>query len=278
MGRSGLAGSRFPPDVIAVAVRWYPATACPTGTSRNRSPSTTRGRSRHSLSVSEPVDSAIHGRRPAPPALHSRPMVRRRDDVIMSGRWRYLYRAVDQFGQVIDVLLSPGVMSQLSVASSSKRWREGSPPAAVTTDRAAVNSRVFDELVPDTGHVVERHASNSVEADHGRLEASAASDPRTETVPQTPSLSPGTPSHRTCADTTNPALVTQPVAGSQTRPSRSLRGSESEAAEPLHAPPLREHNSVGPTARSVLLRWPRQPRASSTARFWPICPVLEVIS
>ena len=142
-----------------------------------------RGRSRHSLSVSEPVDSAIHGRRPAPPALHSRPMVRRRDDVIMSGRWRYLYRAVDQFGQVIDVLLSPGVMSQLSVASSSKRWREGSPPAAVTTDRAAVNSRVFDELVPDAGHVVERHASNSVEADHGRLEASAASDPRTETVP-----------------------------------------------------------------------------------------------
>ena len=123
MGRSGLAGFRFPPNVIAVAVRWYPATACPTGTSRNRSPSTTRGRSRHSLSVSEPVDSAIHRRRPAPPALHSGPMVRRRDDVIISGRWRYLYRAVDQFGQVIAVLLSPGAMSQRPVASSSKRWR-----------------------------------------------------------------------------------------------------------------------------------------------------------
>jgi transposase, IS6 family len=27
-------------------------------------------------------------------------------DVKVAGRWRYVYRAIDQFGQVIDVLVS----------------------------------------------------------------------------------------------------------------------------------------------------------------------------
>ncbi len=53
----------------------------------------------------------------------------------IAGRWVYLYRAVDQFGQVIDVLVS------------EKR------------DLAAAH------------HVTEQYANNPIEADHGRLES-----------------------------------------------------------------------------------------------------------
>jgi hypothetical protein len=37
----------------------------------------------------------------------SGPLVGGRDYVKVSGRWRYVYRAIDQFEQVIDVYVSP---------------------------------------------------------------------------------------------------------------------------------------------------------------------------
>jgi len=42
--------------------------------------------------------------------------------VKVSGRWRYLYRAVDQFGQVIDVLVSPNGTRKRPGGSSPGRW------------------------------------------------------------------------------------------------------------------------------------------------------------
>jgi transposase-like protein len=89
----------------------------------------------------------------------------------VSGRWLYLYRAVDQFGQVIDVLLSAR-----RDASAARRFFIGAlaqhpRPVEVTTDRAALYPRVLDELLPDACHVVERYANNRIEADHGRLKS-----------------------------------------------------------------------------------------------------------
>jgi transposase-like protein len=56
--------------------------------------------------------------------------------VKVAGRWRYLYRAVDQFGQVIDVLLS----EQRDIAAARRFFlralRHGPPPVEVTTDKA----------------------------------------------------------------------------------------------------------------------------------------------
>jgi IS6 family transposase len=85
--------------------------------------------------------------------------------------WTYLYRAVDQYGQVIDVLLS--VRRDLAAARSffTRALRAGNVPAEVTTDHAPAYPRVLDELVPSAQHTVERHANNPVEADHGRLKA-----------------------------------------------------------------------------------------------------------
>jgi transposase-like protein len=91
--------------------------------------------------------------------------------VKVAGRWRYLYRAVDQFGQVIDVRLS----DQRNLAAASKFFAvalaHARCPVEVTTDRAASYPRVLDELLPAALHVVEQYANNPIESDHGRLKA-----------------------------------------------------------------------------------------------------------
>jgi IS6 family transposase len=85
-------------------------------------------------------------------------------------KWTYLYRAIDQFGQVIDVMAA-----QRRDLAAARRFfvralRQGRP-AQVTTDRAASYPRVLDELPPEVHHVDVRYANNRVEADHGRLKA-----------------------------------------------------------------------------------------------------------
>jgi transposase-like protein len=91
--------------------------------------------------------------------------------VKIAGRWTYLYRAVDQHGQVIDVLLSERRDGAAVRAFFTRALRFGSAPVEVTTDRAPVYPRVIDELVPAAGHVTGQYANNVVEADHGRLKA-----------------------------------------------------------------------------------------------------------
>jgi len=88
-----------------------------------------------------------------------------------NGRWTYLYRAIDQFGQVIDVWLS--VRRDLAAARAffTRALATGAVPVEVTTDRAPAYPRVLDELVPTTLHDTEQYANNRVEADHGRLKA-----------------------------------------------------------------------------------------------------------
>jgi transposase-like protein len=91
--------------------------------------------------------------------------------VKIAGRWTYLYRAVDQYGQVIDVLLSDRRDGAAARAFFTRALRFGSAPVEVTTDRAPVYPRVIDDLVPAARDVFEHYANNVVEADHGRLKA-----------------------------------------------------------------------------------------------------------
>jgi transposase-like protein len=91
--------------------------------------------------------------------------------VKVAGRWTYLYRAIDEHGQVIDVLLS----ARRDLAAARRFFilalRAGTIPAEVTTGRAPAYPRVLDELIPSALHAVERYANNPVEADRGRLKA-----------------------------------------------------------------------------------------------------------
>jgi IS6 family transposase len=91
--------------------------------------------------------------------------------VKVAGRWTYLYRAVDQHGQVIDVLLSERRDGPAARAFFTRALRFGAVPVEVTTDRAPVYRRVIDDLAPQARHVLEQYANNRIEADHGRLKA-----------------------------------------------------------------------------------------------------------
>ena len=89
----------------------------------------------------------------------------------VAGRWTYLYRAIDQHGQVVDVLLSARRDLAAARRFFIRALRAGTIPAEVTTDRAPAYPRVPGELIPSALHTVERYANNPVETDHGRLKA-----------------------------------------------------------------------------------------------------------
>ena len=89
----------------------------------------------------------------------------------VASQWTYLYRAIDQHGQVIDVLLSDRRDLAAARRFFTRALRSGTLPAEVTTDRASAYPRVLDELIPSALHITERYADNPVEADHGRLKA-----------------------------------------------------------------------------------------------------------
>jgi transposase-like protein len=170
---SAFAGYRFPPEVITLAVRWY---------------------LRFGLSYRD-VEELLGERgievdhvtiyrwvqRFAPEFAEA---ARARQHLVgdrwhvdetylkVGGTWRYLFRAVDQFGQVIDAFLSPrrnGEAARRLFAQAIGRTRVS--PTEVTTDRYRVYPRVLGELLPAAFHRTEAHANNPLETDHGRLKA-----------------------------------------------------------------------------------------------------------
>jgi len=111
------------------------------------------------------VDAARFGRHPVGDRWHV-------DDtyVKVAGRWVYLYRAVDQFGQVIDVYASTRRDTAAErMFFERARTATGVTPVEVVTDRAATYPRVLDEMWPATWHHREQYANNRIEADHSQL-------------------------------------------------------------------------------------------------------------
>ena len=169
---SVFAGFRFPPEVISLAVRWY----LRYGLSYRDVEEllAERGVTVDHVTVYRWVrrftPEFIEAARPCRHVPGDRWFV---DETYakVAGRWTYLYRAIDQHGQVIDVLVSARRDLAAARRFFARALRAGTVPAEVTTDRAPVCPRVLDELVPSALHVVERHANNPVEADHGRLKA-----------------------------------------------------------------------------------------------------------
>jgi transposase-like protein len=104
--------------------------------------------------------------------------------VKVSGRWRFVYRAIDQFGQVIDVFVSTRRDS-----TAARRFFERAigttkvVAVEIVTDRAPTYPLVVEELLPAAWHRTDRYANNRVEADHGRPKA-ATTDARAQAGPQ----------------------------------------------------------------------------------------------
>jgi transposase, IS6 family len=99
-------------------------------------------------------------------------LVRGRDLCEVAGRWRYVYRAVDEYGQVIDVFVS----SRRDTVAARRFFERAIgttsvAPVEVVTDQAATYPAVLEELLPTAWHRTDQYANNRVEADHGRLKA-----------------------------------------------------------------------------------------------------------
>jgi transposase-like protein len=93
-------------------------------------------------------------------------------DVKVAGRWRDVYRAIDQFGQVVDVLVSPrGDLRAARRFFARAIGTTKTMPSEVVTDQASTYPVVLEELLPAAWHDTERYANNRVEGDHGRLKA-----------------------------------------------------------------------------------------------------------
>jgi IS6 family transposase len=148
--RSAFSGYRFPPEVITLAVRWY----LRFGLSYRDVEEllAERGVEVHHVSVYRCVE------RVAPEFAEA---ARARQHIIgdhwhvdeiylkVGGSWRYLFRAIDQFGQVIDLYLSPR-----RDAKAARRFLERAigrtriSPVEVTTDRYRLYTGVLDEMPP----------------------------------------------------------------------------------------------------------------------------------
>jgi transposase-like protein len=90
--------------------------------------------------------------------------------VKVAGRWVYLYRAVDQFGQVIDVYAAKRRDSEAACKFFHRaRTITGVVPVEVITDRAPTYPRVLEEMWPAAWHHREQYANNRIEADHAQL-------------------------------------------------------------------------------------------------------------
>ena len=80
--------------------------------------------------------------------------------VNVAGKWRYVHRAIDQFGQVIDVLVTPQ-----RDAKAARRFFERAcnttkvMPVEVRTDRAATYPVVQEDLLSAAQHRTEQHAN-----------------------------------------------------------------------------------------------------------------------
>jgi transposase-like protein len=156
--RSAFAGFRFPPDVIVLAVRWY----LRYGLSYRDVEEllTERGIEVDHVTVYRWVRRftplLAEAARPCRHAVGDRWWV---DEtyVKVAGHWRYVYRAIDQFGQVIDVFVSVR-----RDARAARRFFEGAiratkvMPVEVVTDRAATYPVLLEELLPAAWHRTEQ--------------------------------------------------------------------------------------------------------------------------
>ena len=91
--------------------------------------------------------------------------------VKVSGVWRCVYRAIDDRGQVSDVLVSKRRDAVAVRGFFTAALRDHGQSGEVVTDRAAALAKAIGELPPDALHNTVRYVNDRVEADHGRLKA-----------------------------------------------------------------------------------------------------------
>ena len=165
---SAFSGYRFPDEVIALAVRWY---------------------LRYRLSYADVAEwFAERGVTVDPSTVYdwvqaftprflevarthrSRTGTRWRVDETLlkiGGRWRYVFRAIDEYGQIVDVYCSDH-----RDAASARAFFEraigatGVTPTRVTTDTARCYPPALRTVLPEAEHRSSKDLNNGLERDH----------------------------------------------------------------------------------------------------------------
>lgn len=97
--------------------------------------------------------------------------------VKVGGRWKYLFRAVDKHGRLIDFMLADRRNTRAAcrflgkALTTMRHW----PPSSITTDqlgsyrKAILRLQQEGKLSADTKHRTCKYLNNIIEADHGAL-------------------------------------------------------------------------------------------------------------
>ncbi len=170
--RSAFAGYRFPPEVVMLAVRWYLRYGLSFRDVEELL--VERGIEADHVTIHRWVQRftplLIDAARPCRQAVGERWFV---DEtyVKVAGRWRYVYRAIDDHGQVIDVFVSPRRNIHAARVFFGRALVAHGEPDEVVTDLAQALETAIEAVIPDAFHNTEQYANNRVECDHSRLKA-----------------------------------------------------------------------------------------------------------
>ena len=87
--------------------------------------------------------------------------------VKINGRQHYLWRAVDQDGEVVDVYLQ----AKRDGAAAKRFFRrllrsQGGEPRKIVTDKLRSYSVAHRDVIPETIHITDRYANNRAEQSH----------------------------------------------------------------------------------------------------------------
>ena len=164
-------GAHFPPEVILMGVRWY--VAYPLSTRHVEELMAERGVevdhstiNRWVVTYSPQLEEAFHRRK--------RPVwVSWRMDetyIKVKGAWKYLYRAVDKYGQTIDFLLTEQRDTEAALKFLKKAIRRNGLPTTITIDGSDANEAAIKRYNAEHGTAIAirqvKYLNNIVEQDH----------------------------------------------------------------------------------------------------------------
>jgi transposase-like protein len=97
--------------------------------------------------------------------------------VRVGGKWKYLFRAIDKHGQLIDFMLSDRRNARAAYRFLRKaiKMMGDYPPSSITTDKLASYPKAIRRLQSegllskDVEHRTSKYLNNVIEADHGAL-------------------------------------------------------------------------------------------------------------
>ena len=88
----------------------------------------------------------------------------------LQGRWTYIYRAIDQDGQVVDAYFSERRNAEAAQAFFERALAETRvTPVQVTTDKARCYPPALRTVLPHVKHRASKYLNNGLERDHGHL-------------------------------------------------------------------------------------------------------------